>query len=60
MVGHVSIKERQSPSPGHYQESYIKYLRKNMEILVAMIKLIVTAIHCHNGTYLFNDKVKKK
>lgn len=31
-----------------------------MEILVAMIKLIVTEIHCRNGTYLFDDKVKKK
>ena len=45
MVGHVSIKERQSPSPGHHHKSYIKYLgKKNMETLVAMIKLIIIEI----------------
>lgn len=59
MVGHVSIEERQSPSPGHHHKSYIKYVeKKNMGTLVAMIKLISTEIHCHNGTYLFSNKVK--
>ena len=28
MVGHVSIEERQSPSPGHHHKSYIKYIEK--------------------------------
>jgi hypothetical protein len=46
MVGHVSVKERQSPSLGHYHKGYFKYLKKNMETLVAMIKLIITEIHC--------------
>lgn len=58
MVGHVSIKERQSPSPGHHHKSYIKYLGKKYGNTVAMIKLIITEIHCHNGTYIFYDKVK--
>lgn len=59
MVGHVSIEERQSPSPGHHRKSYIKYLEeKNMETLVARIKLVITEVHCHNDTYLFYNKVK--
>lgn len=27
---------------------------------MVMIKLIITEIHCHNGTYLFYDKIKNK
>lgn len=31
-----------------------------METLMAMIKIIITEVHSHNGTYLFDDEVKKK
>lgn len=27
---------------------------------MAMIKIIITEVHSHNGTYLFDDEVKKK
>lgn len=29
-----------------------------METLMAMIKMIITEVHSHNGTYLFDDEVK--
>lgn len=31
-----------------------------METLMAMIKVIITEVQSHNGTYLFYDEVKKK
>lgn len=58
MVDYVLIKERQSPST--YHKSYINYLEKNMETLISMIKMTITEVHSHNGTYLFYDGVKKK
>lgn len=27
---------------------------------MAMIKMIITEVHSHNGTYLFDDEVKKR
>lgn len=27
---------------------------------MAMIKMIITEVHSHNGTYLFDDEVKTK